>query len=175
MRTFDKIIIFLGVIMAIVAAGFVLPVVFGKTSNCGQNSSALNVCKFELLELRLASEKIGPIFNLDQMPATEKADLIRYSKDHWIPEAKILIKTNINLRSVTKQIVMVCDTFYSNVPQPRLWNGYRVNPAHAVGYSDGSSGLISPAEFKKLNLSEFIDASLISTNLQAAENKSVLK
>jgi hypothetical protein len=44
------------------------------------------------------------------------------------------------------------------VPQPCLWNLFRQNPAHAVGYSDGSAGLISPEEYAALDLSRFIKA-----------------
>jgi hypothetical protein len=123
----------------------------------------------------MAGDEIGKIYNITQLPQNDQTVLVEEARDHWISEAKILIRTNINPNAVPKQIVVVCDTPYGNVPQPTIWNGYRIHPAHAVGYSDGTAGLVSPAEFKKVNLNEFVDASLIETNSEAAKNKSNLK
>jgi hypothetical protein len=53
-----------------------------------------------------------------------------------------------------KRIIMVCDHPYDNVPQ-RIFG--RAPMAHAVAYSTGETGLISPEEFGRLNLSRFID------------------
>ena len=58
-----------------------------------------------------------------------------------------------------KRIIMVCDHPYDNVPQ-RIFG--RSPMAHAVAYSTGESGLISPAEFVQLDLSAFIDLQMLT-------------
>src|SRR5262245_12255001 len=62
-------------------------------------------------------------------------------------------------------IVAVCDTDFDNVPQPTLWNAYKRTPAHAVAYADGTRGLISPKQFRKLDLSGFIPAKELANAL----------
>jgi len=53
-----------------------------------------------------------------------------------------------------KSLVMVCDCAYDNVPQ-RIFG--RAPMRHAVLYSTGQVGLISPDEFAKLDLSDLVD------------------
>jgi len=53
-----------------------------------------------------------------------------------------------------KQIIVVCDRAYDNVPQRMFGRSPR---AHAVAYSTGDTGLISPEEFARLDLSGFMD------------------
>ena len=62
------------------------------------------------------------------------------------------------------EIVVVCPKEFDNVPQPILLNLYHKNPAHAVGFSDGRTRLISPVEFAKLNLSGFVSTASLTTN-----------
>ena len=62
------------------------------------------------------------------------------------------IRTNFIWGSTpTRQIVIVSARVYDNVPVPAPWNIFYRNAAHAVGYSDGTTGLISEAEFDSLN------------------------
>ncbi len=105
-------------------------------------------------------EDAGGIFDLSKLPEKDGKALLSSLRSAWIGEARFFIRTNIDA-SVhgPRQIVVVCDHVYDNVPQPAIWNLYHRNPAHAVGYSDGSSGLISDADFKKLDLSQFTDSS----------------
>jgi hypothetical protein len=60
--------------------------------------------------------------------------------------------------------VVLCLREFANIPRPTIWNFYHKNPAHAVGYSDGTSGLISPAECTTLNLIGFVPAANLVTN-----------
>jgi hypothetical protein len=57
--------------------------------------------------------------------------------------------------SSNREIVIVCQTQFDNVHKPDLWNSFWRNPAHAVGYSDGSTGLISSEQYATLNLNGF--------------------
>ncbi len=78
---------------------------------------------------------------------------------NWSFALHILLKTNFVWATDTnRQIITVCEREYDNVPKPTLWNFHHKNPAHAVGYSDGTTGLISPMEYTNLNLSMFSTA-----------------
>jgi hypothetical protein len=62
-----------------------------------------------------------------------------------------------------KEIVIVCGKEFDNVPRSP-WTFFLKNRAHAVGYSDGTTGLISPTEYTNLNFSGFVSASSLATN-----------
>ena len=81
-------------------------------------------------------------------------------KNHWAPQARYLVSTQplmgaeleILKHPKNRQILIVCDT-----PCTKLPNGVFSHrpPIHVVGYSDGETGLISPAEFAALDRSTF--------------------
>jgi hypothetical protein len=74
------------------------------------------------------------------------------------------IKTNFVWgTSSNREIIIVCPEQFDNIPKPGFWNAFWRNPARAIGYSDGSAGLISPEQFTNLNLNGFVSA----TNLMA--------
>ncbi len=175
MRTVEKIILFVGLSAAVVIAGMFLTDRLTRTSNCGGNSATMSSCCTIMLDLQLASENLGNQFNVGQLSQESKADITRSATNYWIVRGKILLRTNITTVGGSNQIMVVCDAAYDNVPQPTIWNHYKKNPAHAVGYSDGRVGLISPNEFKKLNLAEFVDASLLATNEAAKVAKGSAK
>jgi hypothetical protein len=81
-------------------------------------------------------------------------------------DLNLLVKTNFVWTSdnSNREIIAVCPILFSNVPQPILLNLYHKNPAHAVGYSDGTTGLISPKQFASLNLNNFVSAADLATN-----------
>lgn len=56
-----------------------------------------------------------------------------------------------------REILAICDTAFSNVPQPTFWNGFKKTPGHAVAYGDGTTGLVSEREFNQMTFSEFVD------------------
>ena len=127
-------------------------------SNCGGNSYALSACKQYALITRLATDdgKTG----ISNLAATEKLEAARLSKNGW----DFLVRTNFTSRNMAPVIAIVCEKPFSNIPQPTFWNLYRENPAYAVGYSDGSTSLISLAEFAALDLTSFIPLSSLTTN-----------
>jgi hypothetical protein len=73
-----------------------------------------------------------------------------------------LIKTNF---SWTKPgVVIVCTKKFDNVHKPGFWNSFFRNPAYAVGYSDGTTKLISPEDLADYNLKGFVSAANLATN-----------
>jgi len=125
------------------------------------------VCKTYAMIAQITAHTNEGEFNPTQSSVEDKKEIARLARYHWIPDATLLVKFgNIKMKSTQRrEIIAVCDKAYDNVPQPTFWNGYRKTPAHAVAYSDGRTELISPADFKSLNLAGFVDArALTSTN-----------
>jgi hypothetical protein len=80
----------------------------------------------------------------------------------WLPASKVLVTAGpVTLgKEPSREIVAVCDTPFDNVPR-RVFG--RAPLTHAVGYSDGSAGLISVQEFRRLDLTRFIDVRTIES------------
>jgi len=155
----------LGVLLLLAAPHFL-----GKTSNCGGNSAALNVCNRYLLTIKLAVRDSGQAsLSITNIPAADRPGLAQDARNHWISKARFLVTTApIKIApDAGKRILIVCDTPYSNVPQRRF---VRAPATHAVGYSDGTTDLISPAEFEKLDKSSFVPLDeLFPTEAETAE------
>lgn len=132
-------------------------------TNCGQNSYALSACRYYVLSANLAADENNGLFEIGKVDTNCIPMLFR---DIWGVSGKdFLVRTNFLSGSATKhQAVIVCTRQFDNVPQPVIWNLYHKNPAHAVGYSDGTAGLILPVEFSNLNLSGFISVASLATN-----------
>ena len=132
-------------------------------TNCGGNTAALFVCGEFAGMARMNSEGTFDFSKLRDDERKHLASLVHY---HWLSGASLWVRRGgFKADNDQRQIIAVLDKAYGNVPQPTLWNGYKRTPAHAVAYSDGSPGLISPAQFQSLDLSDFVDANeLILTN-----------
>ena len=57
----------------------------------------------------------------------------------------------------------MCESEFDNVSKSS-WSFGQKYPAHAVGYSDGKSGLISPTEFTNMSLAGFVSLRGFATN-----------
>jgi hypothetical protein len=85
----------------------------------------------------------------------QREQLAMLLRSHWLDSARFLVA----LQAIQAdggghcRVIVACDTPYRNVPRP--WFGL-APPTHAVAYSDGTSGLISPDEFAALDLSKFV-------------------
>jgi hypothetical protein len=159
----------ISVLAVLLIMGWGLPLL-ARATNCGGNSAAISVCKTCVINLKLAVEDDSRPFSIYDLAPSNKTEIATISKNPWIAGSKLYVRTNVVFNSQPRQLMVVCDTIYDNVPQPTIWNAYRKNPAHAVAYSDCSVGLISPEEFKKLNLTEFIEAGKLITNNIARAN-----
>jgi hypothetical protein len=94
----------------------------------------------------------GPNFDFSKLSDEDKIQAIHIASyfDFWI-------KTNFVWGTSSNQgIVIVCQKQFDNVHKTGFWNSFRRNPAHAVGYSDGSIGLISSEQFTNMNLNGFV-------------------
>ena len=143
-------------------AGLILLGRIPSTTNCGGNSVALSGCgEYVMAVLTCAADAPGKSF-----PVTNPSPELREQfagiahRTAGIHGAHYLVSTlpvfgkapPIQRDPANRRILIVCDTSYRNVPQHLLW---QAPAAHAVGYSDGTTGLISPSEFAALDRSAF--------------------
>lgn len=128
-----------------------------RPSNCGGNSAALAACKGYITVLRLwAADHDAQMFRHDHADQETRQHLARLPGASWIHSARLLARLDdVRVDSAAeRRIIMVCDRAYDNVPQ-RFFG--RSPLAHAVAYTTGETGLISPEEFARLDLSGFTD------------------
>jgi hypothetical protein len=132
------------VLACLIGMGFAVLCEMGSSStNCGGNTAALNQVGTIIAILR------GGAPDSDQ-----RTQLASNSQTHWCRGAHFLVKSGVISEEDDRpqHIIAVCDTPYSNLSTQ--WLGFR-KPTHAVGYSDGSTGLVTVAEFSSLDRSEF--------------------
>ncbi len=141
---------------AVLASGaVVLLPYFSRGSNCGGNSAALaSVHQYAMLAIIGAKDSPDHTFRVGTANAEQQKELAELAHSLWIPKARFLVSnaTLSERESQPRRVIVVCDTPYCNVP--RRWIG-SAPYAHAAGFSDGSAGLISPAEFAALDRSSF--------------------
>ena len=146
----------------VVGIALLLPA-FVPATNCGGNSAALSACKTVLLSFRIASgDHGGKAVSIADLNRTERENFRFIAGLNWLPDSKMLVTSEpvIVDEKESRKIVTVCDHPFDNVPQ-RFFG--RAPMAHAVGYSDGSTGLISAGEFAHLDLKGFLDVRKIPT------------
>lgn len=134
----------------------VLWIPVSSSTHCGGNSAALSRVQIIALIVREGSfDPVDHSFHFADEEDGLRGQLAFYSRSHWLPEAHFLVSTAPVSEHETPphRIVAVCDTPYRNVPE--RWIGSAA-PAHAAAFADGSSGLISPAEFAALDRSTFV-------------------
>lgn len=125
-------------------------------SNCGGNSAALaEVSQIAMVARIGAVTSSNDSFSFAVASGEQREQLAMLSRSHWSDSSRILVSLQPIRADVGEQcrVIVACDTPYRNVPQS--WFGL-APPAHAVAYSDGTSGLISPDEFAALDLSKFV-------------------
>lgn len=151
-----------------IASAFVLLYALGlpmlaRPTNCGGNSAALAACKDIVLSFRTVSLERGDMpVSITNLTGPEQEYFRFVAGVSWLPNSKVLVAARPIILSEERprEILAVCDTPFDNVPRRFLG---RAPLTHAVGYSDGSAGLISVREFRRLNLSGFIDVRKIAT------------
>ncbi|HEV2694448.1 MAG TPA: hypothetical protein VG347_16260 [Verrucomicrobiae bacterium] len=152
------------IILTLIAA-MVVPLLENST-NCGGNNPARTDCYNFSLYARMASEDNTEKFEIEKI---DKQCLQMLARQHWgICGTDLLVRTNFLTGKINNhELVIVCTEPFGNIPKPTIWNFYHRHPAHAVGYSDGDVNLISPGEFRSLNLSGFTSISnlVASTDL----------
>jgi hypothetical protein len=151
------------VILALITA-MAVPLLESST-NCGGNNSTRVDCYEFTLYARLASDEKTEKFEIGKI---DKQYLQMLARHHWgICGSDLLVRTNFSTSKVNNhELVIICTEPFGNIPQPTIWNFYHQTPAHAVGYADGKVDLISPAEFKNLNLSGFVSVSNLVASVE---------
>jgi hypothetical protein len=133
-------------------------------TNCGGNSAALAACKQFAILARLVAIDEKTEFKFSELDELDRADMARWVNDQWLGGAGLFVRTNFIIPREGRVLANVCEKPFDNIPQPTVWNFYHKNPDYAVGYSDGSTGLISPLEFAALDLKGFTPLSELATN-----------
>jgi len=130
----------------------------GHGSNCGGNSAAQSVCSSVAIAAKMLADDRSDTFKFDGLN-DEQMNSLRdaASGRHWTPNAKYLVRKEWVSSTNSHEIVVICDVAYGNIPQPSFWNLHRRTLRHAAGYSDGKSALLTPAQFKDLNLAGFVE------------------
>jgi hypothetical protein len=144
----------LWVSILVVAVSAAIPMQVHR-SNCGGNSAALTSARaIALLGFAEAHDRPDQVFQFSAANERECKDLASMSPNRWLQGAHFWVRTEpIAMTDADhKRIIVVCDTPYRNVPQQTFGSA---PPTHAVGYSDGSAGLIPTAEFAALDLTQF--------------------
>src|SRR3954462_15827193 len=89
-------------------------------SNCGGNSSALNVCRGIGLGFKVvALDRNESSFSAPELTDAERSNFTGLGRSSWLGDAKFLVTTNrvkVEPRA-HRQIIAVCDTPYDNVPR----------------------------------------------------------
>lgn len=158
------------IVIALLVGLIVMSIPSTSAKNCGGNNYTLSNCKHFALAARMVADENAGLFTINKI---ESQDLTLISMDRWgSAGSDFLVKTNFLITNQTnREIVIVSQRAFANVPQPTFWSFYRKHWAHAVGYSDGSADLISPKEFSKLNLNGFVSIKSLVTNSEAKISK----
>ncbi|WP_353565346.1 hypothetical protein [Haloferula sargassicola] len=129
-----------------------------KTTNCGGNTAALSAC-------RSAGERLWSALYEERLPldpaTMSKSDRESFSSLSglsWLGSGTVLVARQ--LTGEDRQLVAVCDKAFDNVPEKRLG---RAPFTHAVAFADGTTALLSEAEYARLDLSGFLDVRKLGT------------
>jgi hypothetical protein len=130
-----------------------------STGKLQGNERALKDCELEM-EIWKSAETNNSSFDFSKLSYEDTRRVLMIG---WQLDAQA--KTNFlwQTNKTKREIVIVCGKEFDNVPAS-FWTFYLNYPAHAVGYSDGSAGLISPEQFTNLNLTGFVSLSNLATN-----------
>jgi len=134
-----------------------------RSTNCGGNSAAFTACRDIVLSFRTFSFYRGdkPV-SITNLRGPEREYFRSVAGISWLPDSKVLVAPGLVTlgQERPREILAVCDTPFDNVPH-RVFG--RAALTHAVGYSNGSAGLISVQKFRRLDLSRFIDVRRIAS------------
>lgn len=139
-------------ILLVILAAMLLPGL-GRSSNCGGNSAALSRCQILGMQLRSEMPK-----SCREMSSVSWRSTLAQIPSHWLDSADFYLRKDDTALGPEAPLlpVLVCDRAFRNVPQATWSNLWRkAPPSHAVTWSDGSTGLISPEAFAALDFSRF--------------------
>ena len=125
-------------------------------STCGGNNAARShVAEIVLTMQGFALNRDGGEFSLVSASDSERQELAKRSTNSWTGTASYLLskESRVTCNAEERNHVVICDRPFTNVPHYMVGEA---PPTHAVGYSDGSTELISTQQFAALDLTEFV-------------------
>ncbi|MCX7010309.1 MAG: hypothetical protein NTY53_24240 [Kiritimatiellaeota bacterium] len=140
--------------------GIILPELV-PPSNCGGNSAALSACEsISMRFLIIAVERSEGAVSIAELTPAERECFLLDAGLNWLGQSTILLTADkVGVGGATgKAVVAVCNKAFDNVPR-RMFG--KAPFAYAVAYADGTSGLLSVEEFRRLDLSGFVDVRTI--------------
>lgn len=146
----------IGILAALAACAAALVPVLARPSNCGGNSAASAACKGVLTCYQIiAAERGDKPVSIAGLTTSEREHFSQVAGLSWLGDATILVTpAPVAFDAQRRQILAVCDKPFDNVPR-RIFG--KSPMTHAAVYTDGSRALISVEDFRKLDLSGFID------------------
>ena len=153
-----------GCLTAVVVVAGALPSLLARPANCGGNSAALNNCKHILVYSSLFASTNSFLPDGHQMETEDRDGFLKLGEYHWTGAAQYWVRTNNFTSKSPTQIVVFCEQKFDNVPQPTFLNLYKRTPAYAVGFADGSTRLISPADFAHFDKHDFTPLATLKEN-----------
>ncbi|HEY1053210.1 MAG TPA: hypothetical protein VGE39_25745 [Prosthecobacter sp.] len=139
----------------VVVVGWFAFYTHAHSTNCGGNNAAGNQAQSIAMIARWAViEEPDHPFQFSTASPQRREELEKLARSHWACRARFLVSTLplTEPAELPRRIIVVCDTPFRNVP--KQW--FQAPPTHAAAYSDGTSGLISVAEFAALDRSKFV-------------------
>ena len=139
-----------------------LPALDG-TSNCGGNNAArAYVDEYALMMINFAEDNLNHEFLLTTASPQQRRELAGGPSGWGIGSSDILISTRpLRLDQFgNRTIVAVCNRPFTNVPQYQF---HRAPPRYAVGFSDGTTALLSAREYAAIDRTSFIPVNEINT------------
>ena len=86
----------------------------------------------------------------------------------WHGGVDFLVRTNFNIPE-PKLIVIACNTEFETT-WLTIWHFFRRNPAHAVGYSDGTTGFIPSEQYVRLDRTGLVPLSVLVAKRESAKS-----
>jgi hypothetical protein len=150
-------------VMLLIAVVLICAAVFtpmlSRPTNCGGNTAALSACRYVAVSLKMIAMDRGDApLSITNLTPREKETFKRIPGASWLPGCRILVARG-PIEEKGKEIIAVCEQPFRNVPRRIIG---KAPPTHAVGYSDGSAGLISVEQFRRADFSAFIDVKTIT-------------
>ena len=125
-------------------------------TNCGGNNAALSdVRAYAIFIQCAANESKDGVFLVTSATPKQRKQLAEIAHDPWLRGGQLLVsKVPYRLQTTEpRRIVAVCDRPFTNVPRHVFGEA---PPTHAVGFSDGSSSLLTSREFAGLDRSSLV-------------------
>jgi hypothetical protein len=122
-----------------------------RSSNCGGNSEALSdVYAYVSFCKQAAAESPEHQFRVTSATPTQREELLSYIDTAMTHRYLTSTLPYQEPSTGPRRVIMVCDTPFRNVPRRFL---FQSPPRHAAAFSDGSTRLLSVAEFNALDRS----------------------